>query len=388
MSGKEHYEKLALKWLEGNITEAEKAEFTAWYNSYDDDKSFLPKSFAENEQDLEDRIFDKVRQLIEQSERIPAKKRKMPWPKIVAAAAMLLVCCSAGLYWWQQNAHDQNSASQVVHDVQPGGNRATLTLSDGRIVELSGSQEGIVLADGKIRYEDGSQLIATPQDQDPQVIPLITMTTPKGGRYRITLSDSTAVWLNSASTLRYPSRFGKGKRMVELEGEAYFDVSSDRLRPFVVTCNGQEVEVLGTVFNINSYADEEGIKTTLLEGKVRLRTDGDGSKSLILNPGQQAVLQDADFVVTAVDTEEVTAWKEGYFLFKNTDLRTAMKRFARWYDIEVSYENMHGNPTYGGKVPMGLTLNSVLKILKQTGVDFEIKEGRRLLIKGEKQRIK
>ncbi len=387
MSGKEHYEKLALKWLEGTITESEKVEFTAWYNSYEDDKSFLPASFAQSEHDLENRIFDKVKQLIEQPEPLPSTKWKTLWPKAMAAA-VLLVCFSFGLYWWQQVTHSYDNTSRLAHDVQPGGNKATLTLSDGRVVELSEAQTGIVLADGKIHYEDGSQLVSAPQDQNLQTVPMIEMTTPKGGRYRITLSDSTAVWLNSASTLRYPVRFTEGKRVVELDGEGYFDVSHEEAHPFVVKCNGQEVQVLGTAFNINSYADEEGIRTTLLHGKVRLITDQIDPKSQMLLPGQQAVLQDDNFVITEVDTEEVTAWKEGFFYFNNTDIHTVMKRFARWYDIEVTYENASGNPTFGGKVPMNMTLNSVLKVLAETGVDCEIKEGRQLVVKGKNRKIK
>jgi len=385
MSGKEHYEKLALKWLEGTITEAEKAEFTAWYNSYDDDKSFLPSSFAESEQHLEDRIFDKVRQLMKQPEHIPLKKRNMFWPKAIAAAAILLVCCSLGFFWWQAKFHDKNNTRNVAHDVQPGGNRATLTLSDGRIVELSDAQTGIVLDNGKIQYEDGSQLIATtPASSDSdQAAPLLEMTIPKGGKYRVTLSDGTSVWLNSASTLRYPSPFGKGKRIVELDGEGYFDVSQDKDHPFVVLCKGQEVEVLGTAFNINSYADEEGIRTTLVHGKVSVRADRVISKSRMLLPGQQAVFQNDNFEIREVDTDEITAWKEGFFCFNNTDIHTVMRQFARWYDLKVSYEGMPTNEKFMGRIPMDMTLNSVFKVLAATGVDFEIKADRHLVVKGK-----
>ncbi|GGC13511.1 iron dicitrate transporter FecR [Parapedobacter defluvii] len=385
MSGKEHYEKLALKWLEGTITEAEKAEFTAWYNSYYDDKSFLPSSFAESEQDLEDRIFDKVRQLMKQPEHIPVKRSNLSWPRAIAAAAILFVCCSLGFFWWQAKFQDRNDTRDVAHDVQPGGNRATLTLSDGRVVELSDAQRGIVLANGKIQYEDGSQLIAAPSaspDGD-QTASLLEMTTPKGGKYRVTLSDGTSVWLNSASTLRYPSPFGKGKRIVELDGEGYFDVSPDTDHPFVVLCNGQEVEVLGTAFNINSYADEEGIRTTLVHGKVSVRAARANSKSRMLLPGQQAVLQDDNFEVSEVDTAEITAWREGFFYFNNTDLHTVMRQFARWYDLKVSYEGMPTNEKFMGRIPMDMTLNSVFKVLAATGVDFEIKADRQLVVKGK-----
>ncbi len=385
MSGKEHYEKLALKWLEGTITEAEKAEFTAWYNSYDDNKSFLPSSFAESEQDLEDRIFDKVRQLMKQPERIPVKRMNLSWSRAIAAVAILLVCCSLGFFWWQAKFQDRNDTRNVAHDVQPGGNRATLTLSDGRVVELSDAQRGIVLANGKIQYEDGSQLIAatSASSGSDQAASLLEMTTPKGGKYRVTLSDGTSVWLNSASTLRYPSPFGKGKRIVELDGEGYFDVSHDTDHPFVVLCNGQEVEVLGTAFNINSYADEEGIRTTLVHGKVSVRADRANSKSRMLLPGQQAVLQDDNFEVSEVDTTEITAWKEGYFQFKGADIYTVMRQFARWYDLEVSYEGTPTREKFMGRIPMDMTLNSVFKVLAATGVDFEIKGDRQLVVKGK-----
>lgn len=383
MSGKEHYEKLALKWLEGTITESEKAEFTVWYNSHNDDKSFLPDSFAQSEQDLEDRIFDKVKQLMRQPEPLPSGRRKILWPKAVAVAATLLVCCLMGLYWWQIASREKSDTFQLVHDVQPGGNRATLTLSDGRIVELSEAQTGIVLANGKIQYEDGSQLSAATQEKSLQASSFVTMTTPKGGQYRITLSDGTAVWLNSASTLRYPTRFGKGRRVVELDGEGYFDVSHNEDHPFVVKCNGQEVEVLGTAFNISSYAEEEGIRTTLVQGKVQLNATQKGVGRQILQPGQQALLQDTGFLVANVDTEEVTAWKDGYFQFNGADIYTVMRRFARWYDLEVSYEGTPTREKFMGRIPMDMTLNSVFKVLAATGVDFEIKADRQLVVKGK-----
>ena len=375
MSEKERYEKLALKWLEGTITAAEKAEFAAWYNSHDDGNTMLPASLAGHEDELEARIYVRIKQLVQQSEPVNAPKMNRLW-MFTAAAALLLMCFSVGLYLWQYHG---NRTEQLSYDVKPGSNKATLTLTDGRVVELSGARSGIIVADGGIRYRNGEQLIDSEGTGSDEIV---TMTTPKGGRYQVTLSDGTTVWLNSASTLRYPHQFTRGTRVVELEGEGYFEVFKDGKHPFVVKCNGQEVQILGTAFNINSYTDEEGIKTTLVEGKVRLRNEQLASKSQILQPGQQALLQGSEFIITQVDTQEVTAWKDGYFQFNDTDMHTVMKRFARWYDIEVTYENTPSNLRFGGRIPMDMSLGSVLKVLAATGVDYEIKKDRQLVVKG------
>ncbi|MFB2117885.1 FecR domain-containing protein [Parapedobacter sp. 2B3] len=377
MSEKERYEKLALKWLDGTISADEKDEFAAWYNSHDDSESILPASFVESEQALEARIYARVKYSVAHAEPIATtrKSKKLKW--VFPAAAVLLMGLSMGLYVWLSSV---DNAERSPYDIAPGSNKAMLTFSDGRSVELSEAQNGIVIADGEIRYQDGEQLVNSQQDGEKG---LITMRTPKGGMYRVTLSDGSIVWLNSASSLRYPARFTSAKRVVELEGEGYFDVSRNEEHPFVVKCDGQEIEVLGTAFNVNAYADEGGARTTLVEGKVRLTARGPNLASRILHPGQQASLQDADFTVVDVNTDEFTAWTEGYFHFNDTDMHTVMKRFARWYDIEVTYEGAIENAAYGGRIPMNMPLGSVLNVLKMAGVEYEIKEDRQLVVKGK-----
>lgn len=374
MSKKDRYEKLALKWLEGTISADEKAEFAAWYNSHDDRESTLPTSFVESEQALEARMYARVKASVNAPAEHTIGKRKT-WKWVFSAAALLLVGLSLGFYFWLYTA---DTMGHTAYDIAPGRNTAMLTLADGQSVELRETESGIVIGDGEIRYQNGEQLVDSQKDEG-----LMTMRTPKGGMYRVTLADGSTVWLNSASTLRYPSRFTSTKREVELEGEGYFDVSRNDEKPFVVRCNGQEIEVLGTAFNINSYADEGGVRTTLVHGKVRLTANQPGIASRVLHPGQQALLQDTDFLITDVNTDEVTAWKEGYFHFNDTDMHTVMNRFARWYDIEVTYEGTTENPAYGGRIPMDMSLGSVLNVLKMAGVEYEIKEGRKLIVKGK-----
>src|SRR5690606_18203557 len=205
------------------------------------------------------------------------------------------------------------------------------------------------------------------------------LSTPKGGTYQIVLPDGTKVWLNAASTLKYPSRFDGGERVIELSGEAYFAVAKDVKKPFKVVSNGQEIQVLGTEFNISAYVDEAEMKTTLVAGAVQIFN----RQSSIVNrlePGEQSIIRGAFTDIQKVETERYTAWKNGYFYFKQTPFAEIMRQLARWYDIDVIYKGSIPKETFSGVMDRNLTLNDVLKLLNVFSVQVQIEEGGKLVV--------
>lgn len=379
MTGSERYEELASKWLDGTITAEEKAEFSTWYHAHGTDGLELPASFAGNEAELRDRIMAAI---TEKTMKTASNSRRKFGPRRLIAAASVLLVATIGLSVWRDVQRREPMPQSVQHDIAPGGNRATLTLADGRIIELSGGQDGIVIGDD-ITYVDGSRVLSEPTDMTY----MLQLTTPKGGEYKVVLPDGSNVWLNSASSLKYPSKFEQDGRRVELDGEAYFDiaprltVSGNAKVPFVVKTRNQEVEVLGTQFNINAYKDEAEIRTTLVEGKVRIARHSDtqdNPKQTVLYPGEQAIFTDTTIRVHQVDISEFTAWKDGYFYFNDADIYTVMKQFTRWYDIEVRYEIKSHDDRFVGKIPRNVKLRTALDILASAGVNFELRD--RLLV--------
>lgn len=302
------------------------------------------------------------------------------WPAAAAAAVILV---AAGFYLFERKAHPAEVVSVKIYknDVAPGVNGAVLRLADGSEIVLDSTGNGEVSRQGntKVIKQAGGQLVYQAQGGTEAVL-YNTLSTAKGKQFKIVLPDGTKVWLNSFSSLRYPTAFVGGRRAVEVTGEAYFEVASDAAMPFVVKTSQEEIAVLGTHFNVNSYKDEPAVKATLLEGAIRV---SNGSGQVVLRPGQQAVIgQRASAIgVVEVDTEDVVAWKNGYFHFDNADIQTVMRQLARWYDVEVKYDGVL--PTGGdfkGEIGRGLTLAQVLKVLEQTRVHFRIEEDKRIII--------
>lgn len=304
------------------------------------------------------------------------------WLPYVAAMLIMGIIGIWGL-WNRQTIHQRTeNISLKEEDIQPGGNRARLTLSDGRTIDLSAGQRGIIVGD-EITYPDGSSVLS------PEAgLRLLTLSTPKGGTYQVTLPDGSRVWLNSASKLSYPSQFTGDERIVELEGEAYFEVSKSRKTihrpdrnsrgplPFLVKTHHQTVEVLGTQFNISAYSDEPEVKTTLVEGSVKV--DLTNNTPTILKPGQQSIVHNEKTTVNEVDVSAFIGWKEGYFVFNGTELQEAMKQLSRWYDVEVTYEGTVPHTPFYGRISRDNTLAGVLAILREGKVNFRIeKQGER-----------
>lgn len=305
-----------------------------------------------------------------------------------AKVASILVFGTALFFYYQpaeKGIELQTSRVQKasVAEVLPGGNRAMLTLTDGTVINLDRSANGDVAEeagmrivktdDGEIFYEgiSGETSVASGHHE---------IRTPRGGQYKLILPDGTKVWLNSLSSLRYPIQFDGNDRLVELTGEAYFEVATKKLdpaigvgkrQPFIVKSNTQTVEVLGTHFNINSYDEESSVKTTLLEGSVLVRKNNASQESpVVLKPGQQAQLKGKDhnseIQVLTIDAEEAMAWRNGSFLFKNTPLSEVMNQLSRWYDVEIDKENIP-NYKFNGFIPRDEPLSKVLDMLELTG---------------------
>lgn len=307
---------------------------------------------------------------------------KLLWPRI-AVAATILITLSAGLYFY----FDTKPESEIVkyalvkQDVEPGGNKATLTLADGSKISLTDADNGQLAEQGgvKISKSANGQLVYSVVESGQRETGYNTITTPRGGIYQVNLPDGTRVWLNAASSIKFPTTFAHlNQRKVELQGEAYFEVSRNKKQPFIVQSGKQQVEVLGTHFNINSYEDESEVKTTLLEGSVKVSA----GNVILLKPGQQSTVgasQGGRVKVSPANIEQAMAWKNGFFHFEKENLHSVLRQLARWYDIEVVYQVKRVDDEFMGDIPRGVKLSEVLKILEFEGTHFKI-ENRKLIV--------
>lgn len=369
-------EKERLRYLidvskQGKATLEQQRELNAWYSSFEQDSGYTEKLTEIERNALRDRMLSAFTR--EHFHKVRWGYRRY-WS--VAAAATVAIAIGIGSWLYSVRPTDRlQTATEISHDLPPGGNRATLTLSDGRTIDLSEEQTGIVIGDN-VLYIDGSELLSAQKENLSYDVSVpMSLSTPKGGTYQVTLPDGTKVWLNAASTLRYPSRFADDERLVILEGEAYFDVAKTEKRsawPFRIEVGGQSVEVTGTQFNLSAYPNEQEIKTTLIEGSVKLRVH-ETNASIALTPGEQGVLADGKLSKQSVNVLSAVAWKNGDFMFDNEPLESIMKNLARWYDAEIVYQDAPKNIRLYGMVSRSKNISTVLRILEMTEkVKFKI----------------
>lgn len=361
---------LAKKWQDGTITDLEREEFEQWYADFE---NVLEINSDESREEAERRLYS----LIARKGNI-TRKREFKWSRIAAAASVLLFLGIGG-YYYNTNNEQRQIAQLQLNDIAPGGNKAILTLANGQRIVLTSAKNGQLALQGNTeitKTADGDIAYHQTKDQ-PAALSYNTVSTPIGGQYHLILADGTNVWLNAASSIKYPTAFSGAERKVEITGEAYFEVAHNAAKPFRVKSNDQVVEVLGTHFNVNAYADENETKTTLLEGSVKV-TGSNGFK--FIKPGQQAVLKGNNLGVTEADLEEVVAWKNGYFKF-NGSLEDIMGKISRWYDVGIIYQTKPDpGYTFVGEISRGRNLSEILKIMEYTGkVHFAI-EGRRIIV--------
>lgn len=309
----------------------------------------------------------------------------------LGAAAAVVILFGAGIYLLNKPQKRvvvvQSQEERFKNEVAPGGNKAILTLGNGSAIVLDTAKNGTIAQQGGIKVlklADGQLVYAGKEGHD---IVYNRVSTPRGGEYKLSLPDGTMIWLNSGSSIRYPTSFTGNERKVEVSGEAYFEVARDVARPFKVKIisamgDGGEVQVLGTHFNINSYDDEAGIRTTLLEGSVKVLAGGDG---VLLEPGQQAEVRVTKGgagpirLIRDADAGDAVAWVKGIFKFKQVTIGPLMRAIARWYDVDVEYEGTV-NSHFILTIPRNLPVTDVFKILEQTGeVHFKI-EGKKVTV--------
>ena len=307
------------------------------------------------------------------------------WPRIAAAASIFIFLSLGAYFLLHKKAPDQQVAQ--IHDIAPGTNKAILTLANGKKIVLDHTQNGLLAQQGAsaVKAANGEVVYAASKSENPVPIAIGTailynsISIPRGAEYQVVvLPDGSKVWINSASSLRYPTAFTGNERKVELKGEAYFEVAHNPAKPFRVASRNQTVEVLGTHFNINAYDDEPAIKTTLLEGKVKVTAANNEVR--FLQPGQQSALSTGAFTVSAVETDEAVAWKNGQFMFENDNIQYIMRTLSRWYDVDVEYSGAIPDDTFGGGTSRFKNVSEVLNVLQLTGkVHFKI-EGRKIIV--------
>ncbi|MCD0488696.1 FecR domain-containing protein [Pedobacter sp. MC2016-14] len=365
-------EELVKKFNEGQETEQEKAIVNYWLHHLNEEEvSSLSEADLLGSQ-------DEMWKSVEPA--IPLKRRYKLFPSI-AAAAVLIMTLSAGLYIYVNKtvSERRHLAKHSSSTIVPGGNKAILTLADGRKIILNDVSNGELAEQSGIKISKAAdgQIIYSVTDafaKGNKKALYNTIETPKGGQYQINLPDGSLVWLNAASRLRFPTRFIGSERNVELSGEGYFEIAHNKKMPFKVKTSRQEIEVLGTHFNLNSYADDDLVKTTLLEGSVRVTSLVQGDKAVVLEPGQQSVLGQKDFKISRVDVENALAWKNGYFRFDDEELESIMHKVSRWYNVDVIYKNekLKREP-FAGIITRATKISDLLKMLEQAGeVKFEI----------------
>lgn len=308
-------------------------------------------------------------------------KRRFIWPAVAAAACLILAFSSALYFYNIGNSVENKLTKTFVQDIPAGGNKAYLTLADGKKISLTDASSGTIATQSGIRITKTSngQLVYTIADQKVlgQNDHYNRIETPRGGQYQLNLPDGTKVWLNAASSLKYLANFSsKKERRVELTGEAYFEVAKDKSHPFIVNSAGQEIKVLGTHFNVNAYSDEHNIRTTLLEGSVKLNDD------VILVPGEQSVFARGQFMVKTVNVSDAIDWKNGEFVFNKEPLTDILRKVSRWYNIDVVYlRSAQDVPTFSGSVSRFENVSVVLRMLEETSnVRFSI-EGKTIKVK-------
>jgi len=322
---------------------------------------------------------------------VPFSRPAKRWGRLLAAATVLFAAVGI-TFWVLQNrsvapvGRSVQSQLAKVSDAQPGTNRAVLTLANGQQINLDNSANGVLASQGNMnitKLADG-QLAYNKSSEEKLVAPAFNvLSTPRAGQFSLTLPDGSHVWLNNASSLRYPVSFTGNSREVELAGEAYFEIAKDASHPFRVAIhrgtNISTVEVLGTSFNVMAYDDENAERTTLVEGSVRFVHE---SSSVLLKPDEQSVLDEKGGLKTLrqVNVAEITAWKNGYFHFDHSSLETTMRQLARWYDVDVEYAGNVPPQEFMGKIQRNLSLSAVLKGLENEQVHFDL-EGRKLTVR-------
>jgi transmembrane sensor len=388
---------LIIKYHRNNISENEYEELMDWRRHSEGNQQLFDK--LSNPDYIKDEIsslpnlkvkkqegWEKVMRVIGEGDfAYPVRVKRIRRTRYFVAASVAGLLIVAGIWLYTKSSPVVKSnvapilASNFKNDVLPGGNKAVLTLSDGSHVVLDSAGKGAIADQGNtrvVKLDDGKLAYSKAGEKSTDIISAIaynSLTTPAAGQFQVILPDGSKVWLNNASSLRYPVAFTGNIREVELNGEAFFDIAPNAHQPFKVKVGRTLIDVLGTSFNITAYADESNIKATLLSGGVRVTN---GEIQTVLKPGEQAQVNKIGQlkVLRNVDVDGVVAWKNGWFHFDHADLKTVMRMLARWYDAEIVYQGTVSDRDFGGDIQRNLNLSQVLEILQKNQVHFSLEE--------------
>ncbi|WP_295721649.1 FecR family protein [Mucilaginibacter sp.] len=386
MITKNEFLALYQKYINGQCTPMEKELL----DSYSDEMKLQGDDWTDDlvdEQDVRNRIWQKLNDSRKVVEITPRKKANYRW---ITAAAVLLIALFAGLFFIKGEKPKQQAVTGIAKNKQqqivPGSNKAYLTLANGANIILDDAKNGEIAAKTGIKVSKTANGVLVyhftktrPEAVASAAPEFNTITTPRGGQYKVELVDGTKVWLNAASSLRFPQAFTGTDRQVELTGEAYFEVAKNKEKPFIVKANGTQVQVLGTHFNVNAYSDNNNITTTLLEGSVRM---SNASSAVMLVPGQQGSAGEngAAIKVSKADTEENMAWINGFFVFHDESIVNVMKQVSRWYDVDIEYRDNVQQNEFGGTISRYKNINELLNNMQLTRTIHYKIEGRRVII--------
>jgi len=378
------------RYDEDQANAAEKAFVDCYYDFFDqinaDVPELKPAERADLEREMENWLINHIN-----TGGLPVLDTQVTRKKIwlgIAAAASLVLATASGIFYAVKYQHsDKINKVTTIKNVVADSKKAVLILADGKQIRLEESRNGELArqAGTEITNTRTGQLVykSTGQKTGNYALVYNTIVIPKGGQHQLILPDGTKVWLNSSSSLKYPVSFAEKERVVRLTGEGYFEVARNVHKPFKVLSAGQVVEVYGTHFNVFAYADEQFCRTTLLEGSIRVSKQGEkagNSQHHILLPGQQAVINDEKFQIKEVDVNSAIDWKNGYFIFKEDDIHTIMRKLSRWYNIDIDYMGNTAEVNFSGQVSKSKNLSEILKVLSLTGdVRFKV-TGRRVTV--------
>jgi transmembrane sensor len=387
------------RWRQDELNEEQIKELFEWVDSSEKNRKLFEELNSETYIKL---VVEKLRKTDTESalKRVQARIEASSNPKkharftekqmLSAAALILLLFSIGGWLWWNQKhpfeiTHAHLNSGRFRNDVAPGTDKAVLVLADGSRIELDSANNGTLSMQGNSKVlKTASGQLSYALAPDPrfsmanQTLLFNTVSIPRGGQYQLTMTDGTRIWMNAASSIHFPVWFPNSERKVELKGEAYFEVAHDPSKPFKVEVNGMEIKVTGTHFNVEAYDDENSIKTTLLEGAVRISKN---NTSRLLKPGQQALVNSLGEISLAKkpDIEEAVAWKNGIFHFNGTGIAAIMRQVSRWYDVDIIYD-ANIPDSFVAEIPRDLPVSELLKLLELTGlVHFKI-EGKKITV--------
>lgn len=368
---------LIKQYLSNDLSIEEKQLVEQWFAKNLIESSSIPDQLRIMEAD--DRIWANLNHHIQQVRK--GKSIVRLWPRFAAAGVIVVLLSFCGYFFYRHNLETQQLVElKSGGDILPGNNKAILTLADGKKITLSDTEKGLIAQQGgtEINKYDGGGIAYKASETNNQPLLYNTISTPRGGMYKLVLADGTIVVLNAMSSITYPTAFSGKERKVTLAGEAYFTVAHNAQKPFKVVSAHQTVEVLGTQFNVSAYHDEQAIATTLVSGNVKITNAR--QETVYLKPGQQAQTTADEMTTTTVDLEEAVAWKDGFFHFNNADIPTVMRALSRWYDVTIEYQGSPTKRRFTGDIYRDIPISKALAIISYLKIRFRVEDKKIIVI--------